>query len=510
VLQASVPPRRRGGPRRQRVHTARNIDDRTGAEEQPCTNRQGHRKDQDLPVEHGIRLARQLSGLKRQRRADRPPRHRKPRTGGHHREQHRFGEQLLGEPGAAGPQCRPDRQLVLASQRVREEEVGRVRARQEQQQRRTGQQDERRLTHRAGQLLAQWDERRPIEPDRLQPFGIFRIHFGLKRLPRLHPRHAVLQAGDRAPERHRGLRDPHCLEDGRRPHRRTKRIVEPRRGNPDNRQWNTVDANRRADGSGVAAVGLLPQTVADDGHAVRAGRVVPVGKAAAPRKSNAEHVEEVPRRLRQPDACGLRHAVDVHLVARVHEGVADVRTPAPPFVKRSPGTHPSRQMTAHDGKTLRLLEWQRAEKQRVQHAEHAGVGADGNRENRHRERGVERTTAPEPEGVASILADFTSDLDRQRAHEIDEGTEPQRDETAHAPDVPILVPELALERRAVLLAEAGGIELQQPAIKAFRQLHGVLPQARSRRPNRSAASATSSRSRAASACATLRPKAVSR
>ena len=69
-------------------------------------------------------------------------------------------------------------------------------------------------------------------------------------------------------------------------------------------------------------------------------------------------------------------------------------------------------------------EGQRAQEQRVQDAEDAGVRADGDREHGDRERRVQRAPPPDAQRVASVLRDLPRQLTRRGAHDVEDRLRP--------------------------------------------------------------------------------------
>ncbi len=67
---------------------------------------------------------------------------------------------------------------------------------------------------------------------------------------------------------------------------------------------------------------------------------------------------------------------------------------------------------------LRFTKWQRAQQQRIDNAEDAGVGANADGERQDREPRVPGTAGPKPQRVSRILIDLSGELDRDRYRQI--------------------------------------------------------------------------------------------
>lgn len=128
----------------------------------------------------------------------------------------------------------------------------------------------------------------------------------------------------------------------------------------------------------------------------------------------------------------------------------------------------------------------------VQDAEQAGGRANAQGEGRDGEQGDKGAAGAEAQAVAKVLGGFFRQAGRHREYEIGQDPGP----------VARLFAEGEKHFPLTLLAEADRIEAEQSTLELF-TVHAGSP-----RPKRTAESSTSSRMRAASACATARPNAV--
>ena len=162
-------------------------------------NRREHRRgaDENRPVESDVLGARQIRRQQRRERGDRPARgaDSDEAAGGQHR--HDFGDRLPDQASAAGAERRADRELALAGERARDEQIGEIRAADQQHDADRGEQDVQRRANGRHEVLKRWNDRsaesRVLARMLALELGRDDVHLGL----RLLQRHARFQTRDR-------------------------------------------------------------------------------------------------------------------------------------------------------------------------------------------------------------------------------------------------------------------------------------------------------------------------
>jgi hypothetical protein len=208
------------------------------------------------------------------------------------------------QPAARGAERRANRQLAPARRRARELQAGDVRARDQQDERDRGEQDQRRRLHAADDLVAE-----PHEPER--PAG---VEAGIRGRqprgnaiglgPRLAERRAIFEPAEN-PHGPRAARKAAAVERigaERQPHvggRRKGQEREAGRQHADDLHRAAVEGQRGADGIGGRCESTLPQAVADQRDRRSARTFFRSGQCPSQRGAHAEHVEEVARDHRE-------------------------------------------------------------------------------------------------------------------------------------------------------------------------------------------------------------------
>ena len=193
---------------------------------------------------------------------------------GDEREHQAFGQQLPEQPQAGRTESRPDRVLAHPAVGPRDEEVGQVRAGDEQHERHGALQDDERLPDAADDVFLQRVHAQPVRlrsgvvgrvrpgRDRLGPFRQHPIDFG----ERLRMRHAVLPPSDQIEEMAAARRRERRGVDRERLPELDLLIVDvvAARHDPDDLVRLVVDLNRLPDHVLAPAVRALPQLPRED------------------------------------------------------------------------------------------------------------------------------------------------------------------------------------------------------------------------------------------------------
>ena len=143
-----------------RLHIGARRADRGGqAEEDGARQRDEQREPHDDRVERGLLEARHAVRRGGDERADSPGREREPRGGGDQREDEALGEELPDHPAATGAERGANRHFPGPRGPAREQQVGDVAARDEQDEADRAEQDEQALPVVADELLHQRRDR---------------------------------------------------------------------------------------------------------------------------------------------------------------------------------------------------------------------------------------------------------------------------------------------------------------------------------------------------------------
>src|ERR1043166_7117031 len=78
---------------------------------------------------------------------------------------------------------------------------------------------------------------------------------------------------------------------------------------------------------------------------------------------------------------------------------------------RRPGRQPTRADVLYPDQTVRLFKWQRAQQDRLDHAEHGGASTDAQREREHRNDGEPGVLQQHPDRIAKVLHITAGSLD---------------------------------------------------------------------------------------------------
>ena len=277
---------------------------------------------------------------------------------------------------------------------------------------------------------------------------------------------------------------------------------------PDDGHRSPVQMDDGSKGARVAAEELLPQPIADHRDAVLGLRVFALRKGAADLRFGAQDGEKAGGGFSHLDAARVLLSAEVHFLGTVDGGVGEIRGGGVPGMEGGSigiGKAEGPQLD----QALGIAERQAAQKHRVDHAEDAGGRADGQSQCEQCQSRRYRPFAVHPRAVGDILAQFAQELGGNRDREVRQRARPEPRASPAIREFAVLVPELALQRRLVLLAEARRVELQHQPVDGLGIRHRS-PHAGSGNPRLSSASWTSCRSRAASACAARRPSGVMR
>jgi len=329
------------------------------------------------------------------------------------RHQQALGEHLPDQPAARRADRRPDRELAAARRGAHDQEIGDVRARNQQHERDGAHHRQDRRPHVADDVVEHRD-RVEVETrgllDRIVRAQIRRdaVHLQL----RLLGRHARLQTADHAKDDVVAVGGVE-IDARRRPHvrrpvdadARREQQLESRRENADDARAAVAELDVLADDRRIAAVTPLPERVAQDRGdrnlrrrclvRQRRRRRPVVGDEIAPdNHPRAEHAKQIRRRAADADLLrllfqtGNRHAAGGDHAGEVVEDVARLLLEVAQIGRRERPVLdvPGPQLAPDDDQPARVGVRQRPQQHRVDDAENRGAGADAERDRDRRDR----------------------------------------------------------------------------------------------------------------------------
>src|SRR4051812_32181220 len=158
-------------------------------------------------------------------------------------------------PGAEGE---PERKLALALRHTRYEQVDDVRAADEEQESRCGEEHHERRPYVADELITQRNDVRVVDPRLVAVALLERLRDRARLAPRLRKRYPLAQPADNVPVVRRAARWHH-LELARRPELVPGRHVGGGRHHADDAITSPVEADRRLECGRQPAEGALPE-----------------------------------------------------------------------------------------------------------------------------------------------------------------------------------------------------------------------------------------------------------
>ena len=278
-----------------------------------------------------------LSGSRPDERVPRRGDDRHAECAADHREDDAFREELPDEPRRASAECLTDRHLSTARRRSREQQIGDVRAPDEQHQTDAAEQKQQRSTDIAGDTVGEWKHAHVPVARRRVVRGILpsqRLHEHIDAALRVGDGDAGREPTDRARKESRarldrGLVERRAAKPERRPDlgsalfARVARRLKASRHHADDAIRIGIELHDPADDSGIGAEHSLPQAVADDRLLVEPGsRIARVERVAEPR-SHAEQVEVVRRDDEQADALRAGQSAEVVVVEPARRDVGE-------------------------------------------------------------------------------------------------------------------------------------------------------------------------------------------
>ena len=251
------------------------LERRRRADEQPGHQRDADRERDDGAVHPHFAEARDAERLETGQRVAAPGRDEKPRHRADHRQQQAFRQQLADEPPAAGAERRPHRELALARGRACEQQVGDVRARDEQHEADGAQQQQQRGPRVFDDVAVQRGDRE-LEVSvvlRVRLLEAFRDVLNVSR--RGVTAHAVLHAADHVEEPRAAVVYAERLIVGEwHPELALGRVRQRRRHHADDRVGDAVQPDRLPDDVRVPAEALHPEAVTEQDDVVFARLVL--------------------------------------------------------------------------------------------------------------------------------------------------------------------------------------------------------------------------------------------
>jgi len=304
-------------------------------------------------------------------------------------EHHAFDEQLTHDAPAGGAERHAHRHLARARRRSRQQEVRHIGARDEQDERdgaHQRQEDQSNLTA-VHAVVERHHSRRDVFVRRRvivrQP-GRDRREFRLC----LRQRDAVGQPSEdlEVPGVAFLLRQARHLHE-RYPQVRVDREFEAFGHHADHGRWHVVHFDRAADDGWVAAIAVLPDTVAEDHHCGGAGTILLRAEVAAEQRLLADQPERVGRHIRTLESLGCASFIaDVHRLAAVRgeRRQRPVRGPIVLEVRIRHAPVPIAGVARADGHdAIGIVERQTTNEHGVDEREHRRVDADAERERDH-------------------------------------------------------------------------------------------------------------------------------
>src|SRR3982751_1732977 len=217
---------------------------------------------------------------------------------------------LPDETRPPGAEREPERELALALRHTRYEQVDDVRAADEEEESRRGEEHHERWPYVADELIAQRNDVRVVDPRLVAVALLERLRDRGRLAPRLRKRYPLAQPADNVPVVRRAARRHH-LELARGPELGPGRHVGGGRHDTDDAIAAAIEANRRLECRRRPAEGALPEAVADDHRGVGA-YVLLLGEERSP-----EHWLETENAKEFPGCDGVLGA---HGVAAADDG----------------------------------------------------------------------------------------------------------------------------------------------------------------------------------------------
>jgi hypothetical protein len=419
--------RRTSGQPERRVQIGGGTPRRREPEEQAGEQCHSERVDQHGRVDRHVGNRQQVRRQRAIDHADGPDRARDARGAANRRQHDALDEELPQQPAAARADRRSDGDLLLPCCRAREQQIGDVRASDQQHESDRAEQDEQRgLELRRHECLAERDQPRA-------PFPYFRELAAQARRDRRHlrlrlrQRHTVAQSaddGDHVVQPDLLLRIDHerCPDVAAGEH------GERRGRDADDRVVNPVQRQRSADEPGIAAEPPTPDSFSDHHDVRRTGTVVALGECATGDWDQAEHRHQ--RRRDRPSGELLRIADTAH-----REGPeADGGEPKRPglllprqIIESGGGEARDVQRVVflrHLHQPVRLLEWQRPQQDRVDDGEDGGVRADRERDGENYRSTEDRRAPQRADRISEIVRQHGDMLPRRGSRRVDGEVDP--------------------------------------------------------------------------------------
>ena len=335
-------------------------------------------KEQHAPVDRDGRRARELSPGQDEERSEYPLRHRETEDAAGQREQHALGGQLAREIALPRAEREPNRQFTLARETRGEQQIGDIRAGDQQDEEHGAEQDVQRRAHGSDDRLGvRLDVHAMIGRELARERVAQRSHVG----GGARKRHVRLQARERGQEMISACRRIE-LALQRNEHRRTP-MREAVGHDADHLIGIAVEHHLAPDDARIAREALGPEVVGQDDDLRPAGLILLIGVPAANLRPHPKHLLQRRRRRRRADAHRLPASGQrerrtgrspdrrEHLVARLPVGVLRERG-------WTGGTR--RLRVVHHHQLLGIGIRKRAQQDAVEDAEHGGRDADAQRE----------------------------------------------------------------------------------------------------------------------------------
>ena len=412
------------------MHQRRETKDQTG------DDRHAEREGQDRRIDGHFGGARQAARINAQQSVDTNAREKQSEETADNREQHPLGHELPQQPAAPGTQRGPHRELAMARLRAREQQVGEIRARDQQHESNRGLQHPDRAAGAADDLLLHGIHLQDVAEVGLPLFRRFRQRrkdvillagtlspvlnqrgeLGLRGLRR----DAVLQSPDEIQKVVAAILAIGGIETDRHPDLgAVVHHVGARRHDADHFASQPVDLHHLSDDVALAAKGGLPEFVRED--ADRRQRNGPRGvrrrheigftlrKESARQRLHTERRQQAIVDRCGADAQGTIAGAQVHLAGRVSADggkrlveVAEFKI----FRRRHPELiEPKRrELGGEVHQLLRLRIAQRAQDHAVDDRENRGICADSQRERENRDCGERRRAQQASDSETEILA----------------------------------------------------------------------------------------------------------
>ena len=393
----------------------RGLERRRDAEEERRSDRQRAGEDQHPRVDPRVVDARQRRGREPDQGGAAETGQGDAERAAGRGEHEALDQELTDQPPAARAEGRPHGHLVPPAQRPREQQVGDVRAGDQEDEADRARQDRERRPHRTRELVAEGNDRHRSGRIVGGVLGSEPAADSIEVFAGLGEGDALFQASDRLQvlAAAAGVRRGRVVAErrpdlGRLVEVRREQRLEGGRHHADDLEVLLVHPDLPADDGGVGAEAPPPERVAQDELAPRVRPVVRRLEAPAERRADAEQVEVVRadphardalglaalRQRRLPEADDRGRLKGARLVAKVGEGRK------PDVVGVAFGLP-----VAEEDEPVRRGVGQRLEERRVEDAEDGRVGADADREGGERDRREPRALSQRPQRVAQVPED---------------------------------------------------------------------------------------------------------